>query len=384
MNKKIRTGCISLANTLLPVLFSLAVGAIFLVLSGNNPLLVYFNIIKWSFFTADGIAHTIAFASPIAITGLAIAISYRGGTFNLGVEGQLYIGALVATYLGFSITTLPRWLHLIVCITGGATAGMALGLIPALMKAYYKVSEIVTTMMLNNAIIIFCSYLTNGPFNANIGYTATFEIEPTAKLTRLYGTTRLSSAVFIALALFILTYVIIKKSKLGFEIEAMGRQKEFSDAMGMKFYVKTIILFLISGAFAGIAGATEIMGSFYRFTPSFSTNPGIGWQGIQVANLAGRDPVGVMIASLFYGAFKYGGTALQTRMGISADLINIIQSSLILFIGVKYLKNETAFFEILKPKMDKVKSIRGSASSTINRLKQKREKERNLSRGASL
>ena len=345
MNLKMKKRFVSIANTLLPVFFSLIVGAVFLILSGNNPFEVYFNIVQWSFFTADGIAHTIAFAAPIAITGLAIALAYRGGTINMGVEGQLYIGALFATYLGFTITTLPRGLHIIVCLGGGALAGMALAFIPAVMKAFFKVSEVVTTMMLNNAIIIVCSFLTNRTFNANVGYSATFEIELTAKLTRLYGTTRLSSAVLIALGLFILTYVIMKKSKLGFEIEAMGRQKEFSDAMGMRFHIKTIVLFLISGAYAGIAGATEIMGSFYRFTPSFSTNPGIGWQGIQVANLAGRDPVGVMVASIFYGAFKYGGTCLQTKMGISSDLVNIIQSSLILFVGVRYLKTETKLLD---------------------------------------
>lgn len=350
MNDKRRKVLVSLFNTLIPVVFALSTGAVFLLISGNNPLEVYANIIKWSFLDKVGLTYTFAFAAPISMTGLAIAIAYKGGTFNLGVEGQLYVGAFFATYLGFAIEGLPRLLHISICILGGALAGMLLALIPAVMKAFFRISEVVTTIMINNVAIIFTTYLTNGPFTANAGFTATYPVNDTAKLSRLYGTSRLSTSIFIAIGIFVIVWTIMKKSKLGFEIEALGRQKEFSDAMGMKFHIKTIILFLISGAIAGVAGTTEILGVHYRFTPSFSSNPGTGWQGVQVANLAGRSPVGVIIVSIFFGAFKYGGTCLQTRMGVSPDLVNIIQSSLILFIAVRYVKQNSKIFDILKPK----------------------------------
>ncbi|MEG1383660.1 MAG: ABC transporter permease, partial [Oscillospiraceae bacterium] len=277
---KFRKIASSILNLLLPIVFAFSVGAIFIAINGKNPLYIYKFLISQSLLNTTGILNTLAYATPIIMTGLGIAISFKSGLFNMGIEGQMYMGAFFATYLGFTLQGLPSILHISICILGGAIMGMLFAIIPAVLKAYFHVNEMVVTMMLNYAAIIFTKYLTNGPFTANIGYPATQAVSDSAKLTRLSSKSALTPAIFIAIALVLLVFIIYKKTKLGYEIEALGKHVEFADSVGMRVDKKIIVIFLIAGAISGIAGATEMLGVHYRFTPGFSTNPGLGWDGM--------------------------------------------------------------------------------------------------------
>lgn len=336
--KKLIMGVI---NILVPILFALAVGAAFIAVSGKNPLSVYAFLIKQSLFNELGLLNTLASATPIIMTGLGIAISFKSGLYNMGIEGQMYAGAFFAAYLGFTISGLPSVVHIAICILGGMLMGMLYSLIPSILKARFHVDEMVSTMMLNYVAIIFTKYLTNGPFYGFTGFPATVFINDSAKLPRFNPKVTFTPAFIIALVLVLIFVVIYRKMKLGYEIEAMGKQVYFSDSVGMRVEKKIIVIFLIAGAVSGIAGATEVLGVHSRFISGFSANPGLGWDGMLVALLASNNPIGIVFAAILFGALKYGGTTLQIFMGVSNDTIGIIQAALILFLSVRYIKQDS-------------------------------------------
>lgn len=338
---------IGFLNGIIPVVLAFALGSVFISVAGHNPLQVYGLIVKEAFLDKKGFINTLAYGTPIIITALAACIAYNANVYNFGTEGQLYCGAFLAAFLGFTLSGLPHIVHVTICLLGGIAGGMAYALIPALLKSLLRINEVVTTIMLNSVAIIVTTYLTNGPFNAHVGYSATDPVAESAQFSRLYPGARLTTSFFMMLLLVVAVHIVLSKTKLGYEIRALGSNSEFSDAMGMRVYKKYILLFLISGGISGLAGASEIMGVNYRFTPSFSTNPGLGWDGVQIALLARNNPILSLVVGIIYGGFKYGGVVLQSQLGLSNDVINIIQSSMILFLAVRYVDEKTGFLRKL-------------------------------------
>ncbi len=170
-------------------------------------------------------------------------------------------------------------------------------------------------------------------------YAHTEFILESARLAKLDSKYRCTVAIFIALAVWLIMYYILKRTKFGYEINCIGKQWEFSDAVGMRVSRKIIIIFVIGGALAGLAGATEILGVNYNFVNSFSANPGIGWDGFFVCILAGSNPLGILIYSIIFGALRYGALTAQTGLGVPLDILNIIKITLILFMAVKLVSN---------------------------------------------
>lgn len=343
MNRKTLLGAL---NILVPVLLAFAIGAVFILALGKNPLTAYWYLIKQAFLVPGGFKDTLAYTSPLILTGLAIAMSFKSNIINMGVEGQMYIGAFAATWAGFTFD-LPAAIHIPLCILCGIFFGSLFALIPALLKAYCHTNEMVLTLMLNYVAIIFCKYLTNGPFKQNIGYPATAQVLPSAMLPRLGDSTQLSASIFFGLACVVLIWFVYNKTKLGFEMDAIGKNIRFAEATGMNVKRKIIIIMVFSGAIAGLAGATEMLGVHRRFMPDFSTNPGLGWDGMLVALLGYNNPIGVLIAAIFFGAMKYGGTSMQMYVGVPNDVINVIQGLLILFLSVRFFKDTPAFRRVL-------------------------------------
>jgi simple sugar transport system permease protein len=329
----------SLINTLIPIFCAFATGAALILIAAKNPLEAYYFLISQSLFTQTGIMGTLSYASPLIMTGLAVAITYKAQIVNMGVEGQMYIGAFAATWAGFTFTGLHPVFHVMLCLTLGMAAGAIYAAIAGIFKAQFHINEIVVTLMLNYIAIIFTEYLTNGPFKQNIGYTATAKVLDSAVLSRLSSATTLSWSIFFAVACVPVFWFIYNRMKLGFEVEMIGKNIGFADATGMDVKKKILIVFLISGLVSGLAGATEMLGVHRRFTPTFSTNPGLGWDGMLVALMGANNPVGVFVAAIFFGALKYGSTTLQTYMGVSYDIITVIQSLLILFLSIDFIEN---------------------------------------------
>ncbi|MEG0979487.1 MAG: ABC transporter permease, partial [Oscillospiraceae bacterium] len=295
----------NILNTLLPVLLAFAIGGIIILAIGENPITTYSIMIQKSFLSVNGLLKTLHMASPLILTGLAIAVSFKANVFNMGVEGQMLLGAFFAAVAGFSFD-LPPVVHVTICLLTGMIVGAIFALIPALLKAYFKVNEMVVTLMMNYVAIEIVKFLAQGVYkDPTSGYVSTYTINPSAMFNKL-GNTGITAFFLISLALFVIIFIIMKKSKLGYEITAMGKNPEFAEATGMKISKKIIIIMLISGALSGIAGAGFLMSEKFRFTLDFSGNPGLGWDGMLIALLGAHNPVGIIIAAIFYAGLKTG------------------------------------------------------------------------------
>lgn len=344
-------------GTLIPILAAFVLGAVLIIAIGENPILTYKIMIQKSLFDPSGILKTLHFASPLILTGLAIAIAFKANIFNMGVEGATVLGGFFAGVVGFSVTGLPPVLHITLCLVTGILTGMLFTLIPAVLKAYFKADEMVVTLMLNYVVVELVKYLSQGVYrDPASGYVATYAISPSAMFNKLFGTD-ITMFFFISLIAFVILYVVFKKTRLGYEITAIGKNPEFAEAMGMKVSTNIIRIMLISGALSGLAGAGYLMSEKYRFTLDFSGNPGLGWDGMLIALLGSHNPIGVLVAAIFYAALKTGSEYIGIYTSVPKDIVAIIQGLLILFLSAKFVNDKFNITGLIKNKISKKKSV---------------------------
>lgn len=346
LSNKVLYKRLSFLNVLFPVLLAFLVSAVFCIIDGSDPFEVYRRIFATAFLTKTGWMNTLGYATPLIMTGIATSFSIRAGVFNMGIEGQVYIGSFFAAVVGYALP-LPRVLHIPVCILCGAAGGVLWSVIPAILKSKLQINEIVTTIMLNNVALTITKVLTMGPFNANYAYSSTPNMRDTALLSRFVPKYKVTTALILAIALLAVVSYILRRTKFGYEIQFLGRQQEFSDAVGMRVSKKILLVFILGGAIAGIAGATEVMGVYKAFLPEWGGAMGVGWDGFSVCVLANGSPLGVLIVSLLYGGFRYGCISLQANTGTPIELNDIVKCAIILFFSIKYIRPDMdlmAFF----------------------------------------
>ncbi len=348
MTKKFSGLSIKIINSLLPVLLAFLIGGIIIVAIGENPLEAYGTMLGRQLFTSRGFGNTLHYASPLILTGLAIAITFKANIYNMGVEGQLLFGAFFAGITGSMFSTGNAIVDKLLCFAVGAACGMLFALIPALLKAYFHVDEMVVTLTFNYAMIKVLEYLASGPFrDTGAGYVCTSAIQTSATFSR-FGRSRLTMFFFIALAIFLVFWFLMKRTKLGYQITAIGKNASFSEATGMRVRRKIIILMLISGALAGIAGAGYMMSEQFRYTLDFSGSPGLGWDGMLIALLGRHSPIGILVAALFYSVLKTGADTINTYTSVPKEIVAVIQSLIILFLAVQFLNERFGLVERFK------------------------------------
>lgn len=340
---KIKTKAVSLANSILPVLLAFIIGGVIMAAIGENPFKTYGILLGKSLLTTKGFLTTLHYASPLILTGLAIAITFKANIFNMGVEGQMLLGAFFSGIVGAYIPAqMNSILAKIICITVGILCGAIFAMVPAILKAYFKVNEMVVTLMLNYAVIKVLEFLATGVFrDLSSGYVCTPTIQQNTMFSRL-GSSRITAFFFIAIAAFVVMYFVMNKSKLGYETTAIGKNLEFAEATGMKVHKKILILMAVSGALSGLAGAGYMMSDQFKFSLSFSGNPGLGWDGMLIALLGAHSPVGVLIAAVFYAALKTGADNINLYSTVPKEIVTVIQGLIILFLAVKFINDRTA------------------------------------------
>jgi hypothetical protein len=229
-------------DVLVPLLFAFGVGSIFSLICGCNPFTLYSYIIKKAFFSVGGLLNTLGYTTPIIITGMATALSIRANMYNMGIEGQVFLGAFTAALAGYMIKGVPTALHVTLCLLIGAAFGAVYALIPGLLKAKLRVNEVVTTVMLNSIATQVTGFLTQSYLGTGDAYAHTEFIEQTARLAKLNSKYRCTTAIFIALAIWLILYFILKKTKFGYEIDCIGKQRWPVLRVQQKFSVSTITL----------------------------------------------------------------------------------------------------------------------------------------------
>ena len=351
---KTRTLIHNALNALLPIILAFFIGAIIMILVGSNPFEVYGILIRKSLLDKDGILKTLHIASPLILTGLAIAITFKAGIFNMGVEGQLLLGGFFAGVVGFTFGGLPTLILIPLCILVGMVTGVLFALIPALLKIKFRVNELVVTLMLNYAAFEVVRFLAEGPFrDLSSGYVATPVISDNAMFKRLFDS-NITGFSFIVIIVFVIMYIVFKKTRLGYEITAMGKNRDFSEATGMNLHRKILIIMIISGALSGLAGAGHILSEKMRFTMDFSGNPGLGWDGMLIALLGMQSPVGVVIAAIFYSALKSGSESIAIFSDVPREIVLIIQALIVLFLSIKMLKSNSKIVNLLEKITNKI------------------------------
>src|SRR5262249_17684686 len=268
----------------------------------------------------------------------AVALGFRGGVFNIGAEGQLYMGALGAVVVGYAIGGLPIWWHLPLALTAGALGGALWGAIPGVLKARFGAHEVINTIMLNYIAIKLVDYLVKQVLrDPTASMDRTPSILPTAVLPHLFGPdTRLHAGLLIALAAVVLVAWLLDKTTLGFEIRTVGLNPSAAQYAGMHVARTLVCTMALSGMLAGLAGAVEILG-LYHTLPATLLARGGGLDPPPTARGPGSRPLIPPPAALLWGGLRNGAGLMQVRTGVSIDLINVIQALIIMGLAADHL-----------------------------------------------
>lgn len=323
-----------IAVPVLAIITSLFVSSFAMLLSGTNPIQAYLALGEGAFGSQTAIIETLIKAAPFVLAGLGIALGFRGGLFNIGVQGQLFFGSVFAVVVGYSVE-LPPLLHIALALLAGTIGGAIWAAIPGYLKAHQGAHEVITTIMMNYiaARIINWALATNGPLRAPRTVVpetrAAFE---TARLPLLIANTRLHAGVIIALITAIVVYWLLWRTVLGFEIRTVGANPGAARYAGINVERNIVLTMTLSGALAGLGGAIQVLGlAPYNFTTGF--NVGLGFDSIAVAVLGGIHPFGVVLSSFLFGAMDAGSRLMQLRTKVPIDIVTIVQGLILTFVA---------------------------------------------------
>jgi simple sugar transport system permease protein len=277
-------------------------------------------------------SESLVISTPYIFAGLAVALGFQGGLFNIGAEGQLFVGGLASAYVGYAIKDLPFFVHMPLALLAGILAGVVWGAIPGFLKARTGAHEVINTIMMNWIAFRLTDFLLTGPMARPDGLPITPEIRPTAYLPALFPRPmRVHVGFFIALGVAILVYWLLWKTTLGMEIRMVGANPHAARTAGVRTSWILVITMAMSGALAGLAGANQILGVDHRLARAFST--GYGFDSIALALLGNSHPLGVVLASLLFGFLRGGAARMQSVAGVPVEIIRIVQGIVIVFVA---------------------------------------------------
>lgn len=335
MEDKTKKLILEILKPLLTIIIALFIGVLLILPTGTSPIEAYTVLFEGAFGSANNIYNTLARSTPLLFTGLAAAVAFKSGVFNIGIEGQLYMGAMAAALTGIYLGDMPAMILIPVCLLMAAFAGMLWAFIPGILKTKLDINIVIVCIMTNSIAQLFTDYLATYPFKGELPIGATLKVSENAMLPRLAGRSELNLGFIIAIIIAILLYVVIFKTRFGYEARAFGMNATFAKYIGINPTRKMIVMLFVSGMIAGLAGAEQVMGVSHRFISNFS--PGYGFTGITVALLGRHNPLGVIIAALFFGALNQGAIQMEVMTSISRDLISSLQAIMIILLAAEYL-----------------------------------------------
>lgn len=332
-----------LTDLLLPVLATLAalgVGAIMLQLLGANPLTAYRALLNGAFGSKNALADTIVRATPLLLVALGICIAFRAGVINIGGEGQLVAGAILGTLIALKFPDAPGIVIIPLGLIAGFIGGAIWGGIPGVLKAYFNVNEILSTIMLNIIAVQGMNYLLRGPMIDPVQAQAASRIPQTARFTAAFDLprlvpTRLHLGALIAVILAFLVYILLWRTTVGYRIRAVGLNPDASRYAGINVKRNIVLALLLSGAFAGLAGAVQVYGVHHRMFTDGSLagfTGSAGFNGIVAALFGKLNPIGAIPASFVFGALIVGANSLQRTMQVPAALSTVLNGLVVIFV----------------------------------------------------
>lgn len=324
---------------LLAVVTAVILGGIIIQLAGGNPITAYRGLIQGAFGTGKAWSETAIWATPYIFTGLAVALAFKGGLFNIGAEGQLAFGAVIAALIGYALPgwlgfDLPPYVHVPLAVGLGMLAGALWAAIPGALKAYTGGHEVINTIMMNYIALNTANFLLNGPMRdpspLNIS-ARTPKIAPSAIISPIFEGFRIHWGFVLALIVAVLIWWLLWKTTLGFEIRTVGASPDAAKYAGINVKRTIILTMALSGALAGLAGAIEVTGLNHRHELGFSI--GYGFDAIAIALLGKSHPLGIVLAAILFAAMRNGATRMQFLTQLSVDIISVIQALILLFVA---------------------------------------------------
>ncbi|MEG6615815.1 ABC transporter permease [Peptococcaceae bacterium 1198_IL3148] len=331
LQKRART---STVNTFLmpviSVLMALIIGAALLAVTGHDPIKSYTAMFKGGFGSLYGLSETIVKSIPLMLCALGIALASRMQLWNIGAEGQLYMGAFGATWVALSFPDVSAFILLPAMCIVGAICGGIWGLLPGIPRAYLGVNEIITTLMLNYVAILWVNYLVFGPWRDPAGFN--FPLTPRFSENAMlptFGDTRIHAGIIFAIVIAILIHYGIKHSRWGYEIRVIGESASAAKYAGMNIPKNIVLVMFLSGAICGLAGMAEVAGLTHLLQENFS--PGYGYTGIIIAWLGKLNPAAIIVVSILFGGLEAGGFSLQSS-GVPLALVSMLQGLILFFV----------------------------------------------------
>lgn len=330
-------------DSLLPVFATLAallIGAVMLLFLRVNPVEAYAALWDGAFGSPNAFAETLVKATPLLLVALGICISFRGDVINIGGEGQMIVGAIFATWVGLTFTDLPGWLVIVLALLAGFLGGAVWGGIPGFLKAYFRVNEILSTVMMNAIAVQLMNFLLRGPMIDPSQAQLASKIPQTAPLLDIFRLprlipTRLHLGALIAVILAILVYILLWRTTLGYRIRAVGQNPNAARYAGIKVQRYVVLALLLSGAFSGLAGATQVYGVNYRMITDGSASGftgSAGFNGIVAALFGQLHPIWSIPASILFGALLVGANKMQRMVQVPSALVIALNGLVVVFV----------------------------------------------------
>lgn len=308
--------------------------AIYLV-SGIRPHIIFRSIIVSAFGSVYGITETLTKSIPLMLCGVGLSVAFKSSIWNIGAEGQLLMGAIGATWIAlYVMPNAPRLVLLVCMFLVGAIFGALWALIPAVLKIKFNLNEIIVSLMMNYISIELVNYLVYGPwrspFEWGFPYSSKFPIN--AQIPRLLDTRIHYPTLLLAILFAIFTYILLKRSKFGYEIKVIGENIEAAKYAGLNISKIIIITLLLSGGLAGLAGVGEVAGIHHRLRVASGISPGYGYTAIIVAWLGKLNPLLIVPVSFLFGGLLVGGDSIQVSLGLPGATINFINGLVLIFV----------------------------------------------------
>lgn len=325
------------------VIAGFLVGAIIMMIWSYNPIQAYSSMFESALGNMNGIGETIREATPLIFTAIGFSIASTAGFFNIGLPGQAQAGWLTSIWIVLANPHMPKIILLPLAIIAGAFAGAIIAGIAGYLRAYFGTNEVITTIMLNYIVLYSCQYLMQQimPQSFRIDTDTTKTISENGSLhinwlSELFGSSRINGGIFLALIALVGFWFLMKKTTLGFEIKAVGLNPFASRYAGMSTKKNIITSMLLSGAFAGMGGVVQGLGTYQNYFTQ-TTSVDIDWDGLSVSLLGSGTAWGILIAAFLFSILKIGGLGMQTAAGIPYEIVSIVIAAIIFFVAINYV-----------------------------------------------
>jgi ABC-type uncharacterized transport system permease subunit len=321
-----------MAQPALAVVLALVVGMVIITSIGQNPFTAYKYFLLSSFNGVNNFGDMVVQLTPLLLVAASVILSFRAGIFNVGAEGQLYVGGFVGVWVAITFTSLPGPLLILLSMLAGAVAGAIWAIVPAVLLAAWDVNIVVTTLMFNYIATYLTTYLVTGPLlDTQAGAPETNVVAQQAHLPTMLGTSGATIGVLIGLAMLVVVALLLKVTRWGLQVRLLGDSPRFARYIGIGIKRRTVEVMAVSGAIAGLAGVVSCLGVNFRFFQGFDGGIGYGWLGLTVAMLGRLSPIGAVVAGVVYACLEAGAGIMQVNTQVPLSLIDILEGIVVVF-----------------------------------------------------